>query len=452
MATTARAGTAGASSRALWAALALTLVVVAAGVALRLLDIFAGQFPFGTTWFPALFAVGGLIAAALLLRRAPALAWFAMAAASAIGAIEVVGVIRDRQATTTLRDWPIEVAVAVTALVLAAGVAGAYASRSPTGNRQTTRGRLWRLLVVVGFGVVVVAGVLAIGTAASLVAFGFVTDAGGLRVDGRIAAGFIAIATLGGMWLDLGGPIGRARARGGGLPAFPRALADELLPTSTAMRRQGVEHERARLAAELHARVLPDLRRAAEAAEATGAASDPLAVGLRHAVEDVEELMHGRQSVVLEEYGLVAALEWLAERTQQRRPLVVDLELDGASVDDPGAVTKPIAQAAFRIAQLAVDNVVRHAGATRVVLHLTVDAARFELVIEDDGTGIEPGRERGSRAGRGLHDMRAAAAEIGATLRVERREPGTLIDLVHERGSAAPGGAQGADPGAATPR
>jgi signal transduction histidine kinase len=218
------------------------------------------------------------------------------------------------------------------------------------------------------------------------------------------------------------------------------------------MRRQGVEHERARLAAELHARVLPDLRRAAEAAEATGTASDPLAVGLRHAVEDVEELMHGRQSVVLEEYGLVAALEWLAERTQQRRPLVVDLELDGASVDDRGAVTKPIAQAAFRIAQLAIDNVVRHASATRVVLHLTVDAARFELVIEDDGTGIEPGRERGSRAGRGLHDMRAAAAEIGATLRLERREPGTLIDLVLERGSAAPGGAHGRAPGAATPR
>jgi signal transduction histidine kinase len=444
MAATPRMGTAGPSSRALLAALALALVVVAAAVGLRLLDIAAGRFPFGTAWFPVLFAAGGLIAAALLARRAPALAWFAMVAASAIGAIEVVGVIRDRQATTTLADWPIEVAVAVTALVLAAGVATAYASRTPA--------KLWRLLVVIGFGGVVVAGALAVGTAASLAAFGFVTDAGGLRVDGRIAAGFIAIATLGGMWLDLGGPIGRAWAGAGGLSGFPRALADELLPTSTAMRRQGVEHERARLAAELHARVLPDLRRAAEAAEATGAASDPLAVGLRHAVEDVEELMHGRQSVVLEEYGLVAALEWLAERTQQRRPLVMDLELGGAGVDDPGAVTKPVARAAFRIAQLAVDNVVRHASATRVVLHLTVDAARFELGIEDDGTGIEPGRDRGSRAGRGLHDMRAAAAEIGATLRVERREPGTLVDLVLERGSAAAGGAPRAAPGAATPR
>ena len=289
-------------------------------------------------------------------------------------------------------------------------------------------------------------------SAASLAAFGFVTDAGGLRVDGRIAAGFIAIATLGGMWVDLGGPIGRARARGGGPPAFPRALADELLPTSTAMRRQGVEHERARLAAELHARVLPDLRRAAEAAEATGTASDPLAVGLRHAVEDVEELMHGRQSVVLEEYGLVAALEWLAERTQQRRPLVVELELGGANVDDPGAVTKPVARAAFRIAQLAVDNVVRHASATHVVLHLTVDAAHFELGIEDDGTGFEPASGRVARAGRGLLDMRAAAAEIGATLGVVQREPGTSVDLVLDRRSDSPRSAADAGPGAATPR
>jgi|GEM_PF-2563249 signal transduction histidine kinase len=452
MAGTPRLGTAGASSRALPAALALALVVVSAAVALRLLDIAAGRFPFGTAWFPALFAAGGLIAAALLVRRAPALAWFAMVAASAIGAIEVVGVVRDRQATATARDWLVEVAVAVAALVLAAGVAAAYASRTPTGMAHPTRARLWRLLVVAGFGIVVVAGALAVGAASSLVASGFATDAGALRLGGRVAAAFIGIATLGGLWADLRDPVVGARARGGGFAGFTRAFADELLPTSTAMRRRGVEDERARLAAELHARVLPDLRRAAAAAEATGTASDPLAVGLRHAVEDVEELMHGRQSVVLDEYGLVAALEWLAERTQQRRPLVVDLELDGAAVDDPSAVTKPVAQAAFRVAQLAVDNVVRHASATRVVLRLTVDAARIELAIQDDGTGIEPSGGRGPRAGRGLVDMRAAAAGIGAILRVERREPGTLVDLVLERGADTKGGARGADAGASTPR
>src|SRR6185369_6223207 len=120
------------------------------------------------------------------------------------------------------------------------------------------------------------------------------------------------------------------------------------------------EDERARLAAELHARILPDLRRAAAAAESAGAATDPVAIGLRRAVEDVEELMHARQSVVLEEYGLVAALEWLAERTQQRALLQVDVELDGPAVDDSAAVPKPIARAAFRVALLAVDNVVRH--------------------------------------------------------------------------------------------
>lgn len=315
--------------------------------------------------------------------------------------------------------------------------------------------------MVVGFAAVGVSAVLAISAAAGIRVLGIdvraaIADNGPLRTSGRLAAAFIAITTLGGVWSDLGGPVGRARARGGGFAGFPRALADELLPTSTAMRRQGVEHERARLAAELHARVLPDLRRAAAAAEATGTPSDPLAVGLRHAVEDVEELMHGRQSVVLEEYGLVAALEWLAERTQQRQSLVVDLELDGAAVDQPDAVTKPVARSAFRVAQLALDNVVRHASATRVVLHLTVDTSRIELTVQDDGTGIDPRSARGSRAGRGLVDMRASAGEIGATLRVERLEPGTLVDLVLERAAnssgGASGGAPGVDPGAATPR
>jgi signal transduction histidine kinase len=428
--------------RALPIAFILGLLVVGGAVGLRVLDVTAGRFPLGTAWFPGLLASGGLIAAILLVRRAPAIAWFATVAAAAIAAIEIVGVVRSRPAGTTFADWPIAIAVAASALVVAAGIAAAYAFRRPTSG-ATTWISVWRALVLAGLAAVAVGAVLAIIDAAATTDTGIDPDPavaiGPLRTSGRIAAAFIAIATLGGLWLDLSGPFARARARGGGLPAFPRALADELLPTSAAMRRRGVEDERARLAAELHARVLPDLRRAAEAAahaaKATGTPSDPLAVGLRHAVEDVEELMHGRQSVVLEEYGLVAALEWLAERTQQRRALEVDLELGGSEVDSPTTIPKPVARAAFRVAQLAVDNVVRHAHARRVVLRLTIDAARLQLAIEDDGTGFEPGRR--PQPGRGLADMRAAAAEVGATIRVHPQPRGTLVDLVLERRPAA---------------
>jgi signal transduction histidine kinase len=408
-------------------------IVVVVAIGIRAADLASGSFPFGSAWLPPLTAAAAVLASAVLRRRAPAAAWLAAVGAAALAGIEVVGSVRARQATPDLTAWPFEAALAFGVLVLAAGIAAAYGLRASGTGRALG---MWRLAVVGTLAVVVLGTTLAVFDALNTVPIQphvdlAVVDLGPLRTIGRIATALIAIATVGGLWGDLASPTRRAWAGAGGATGFPRALADELLPTSAAMRRRGVEDERARLAAELHARVLPDLRRAAAAAEATGSASDPLAVGLRHAVEDVEELMHGRQSVVLEEYGLVAALEWLAERTQQRGTLLVDLELDGATVGDPSSVSKPIARAAFRVAQLAIDNVVRHAAATRIVLRLFVDPTRVELAIEDDGTGIEA--NRAGRSGRGLLDMRAAAAEIGAVLRVEPRAPGTTVDFVIER-------------------
>lgn len=415
--------------RALPLAIALAVLVLGAALVLRAFDLVAGRVPAGTALLPVLVSAAAVCLAALLRRRAPAAAWLATVAAAAIAAIEVVGVVRFSPGAADAGAWPWAVVLAEIAIVLAAAIAAAYASRRQPGA-QRSRAIAWRLAVLAGLGVVLAVGAVTIGgafagTSPATVGTGAGVDVGPLRVSGRVAAGFIAVATLAGAWLDLVWPARRAWARAGGLAEFPRAFADELLPTSTASRRRGVEDERARLAAELHARVLPDLRRAAEAAESSGTPTDPVTMGLRHAVEDVEELMHARQSVVLEEYGLVAALEWLAERAQQRTAIEVDVELDGTAVDNPAGIPKPVARAAFRVALLALDNVVRHAGASRVVIRLTVEQDRVGLVIADDGRGIETVTRR--HAGRGLLDMRTIATEVGGVIAVERAEPGTHV-------------------------
>jgi signal transduction histidine kinase len=124
--------------------------------------------------------------------------------------------------------------------------------------------------------------------------------------------------------------------------------------------------------------------------------------------------MHQRQSIVLEQFGLIAALEWLAERTEERSTLRVHLDLDGAVPDGPSAVDPQVARAAFRIALLGLDNVVRHAGATTATLRLSGGPTGLRLTVEDDGAGATTLEESG---GRGIPDMRTAAAESGGTIR-----------------------------------
>jgi two-component system NarL family sensor kinase len=150
-------------------------------------------------------------------------------------------------------------------------------------------------------------------------------------------------------------------------------------------------------------------------------------VGLRDAIEDVEQLMHSRQSIVLQEYGLVAALEWLAERTEQRTSMRVDVDLDGSGVDDPGSVPVAVARAAFRVALLAIDNVVRHAGASAVSVRLVVDPTGLRLGVADDGRGFDGDTAR--RSGRGLIDMRSAATEVGAGVTIESSPAGTNVEF-----------------------
>ena len=439
--------------RALPIALFVALVLAAAAVALRAIadDAAAGPSRSPSDLLPLLFAAAGLCVAGLLRERAPAGAWLAIVSVGAIGAIVILGAVRAMLAVEEPEVWPALVLIGQGALLAAAGIAAAYAIRGGT-NGRGRRQDAWRLIVLAGLAVVAASGGWAVAEvfAEPRVAAAPSSDFPFFRVSTRLAAGFIALTALAGIWHDLSAPFERARARSGSLRELPRAITEELLPNATAARRHGRDEERARIAADLHALVLPDLRRAAAAAQAAEAAdaantggpgsvrdrtaagaqlagAPPVASDLRHALEGVERLMHQRQSIVLEEYGLVAALEWLAEQTQQRGGLVVDIELDGADVGNAAAVPPTIARAAFRVALLALDNVVRHAAASRALIRLDIEGGRGRLAVIDDGRGIEDATA--PLAGRGLIDMRTAANEVHAAFAVEHGDRGTAIEM-----------------------
>jgi PAS domain S-box-containing protein len=136
--------------------------------------------------------------------------------------------------------------------------------------------------------------------------------------------------------------------------------------------------------------------------------------------DSLRRLMAGLRPPVLEERGLMPALRESLLR------FGADQEIE---TEFSGSITRPIPDdletLAFRVVQESLTNVGKHAGATRVTVHVETDQSQLRIEIEDDGTGFETGEVRDHlRAGRvGLASMRERVELASGTFAV-RSTPG----------------------------
>ena len=121
---------------------------------------------------------------------------------------------------------------------------------------------------------------------------------------------------------------------------------------------------------------------------------------------------------VLDQVGLGAALREEGRRFQERSSLRCEMEVP----DDVPGLSPELATALYRIAQEALTNVIRHAGARLVSVRLRRAGGAVELCIEDDGRGPPPPAER--KQGLGLLGMQERAARFGGQVRFEARPGG----------------------------
>jgi signal transduction histidine kinase len=179
------------------------------------------------------------------------------------------------------------------------------------------------------------------------------------------------------------------------------------------------EEERRRLRGDLHDGLGPTLAGAVLTIDAArrvlavdpasaDALLDQAAASLESTVADVRRLVYGLRPPALDQLGLVGALR------QQARTL--DLSCPGLSCEisapDPlPMLPAAVEVAAYRIAQEALTNVARHAGAAHARVSFAVDGV-LALEIEDDGRGLGPD----AQAGVGITSMRERATELGGGL------------------------------------
>lgn len=173
-----------------------------------------------------------------------------------------------------------------------------------------------------------------------------------------------------------------------------------------------VEGERRRLAAEIHDGPLQSLLLLGQQLEAQGqrdsaASARAIAVELRDAAGEL-------RLPLLDDLGLGPALDWLADRARRLSGVTVTVEYEGVHRPPP-----EVELAAFRIAQEAVANAIRH-GAPPISITYRTTGERVSLSVDDAGRGFQTEIARGSGS-HGLLNMAQRAEQIGARLELLRR-------------------------------
>jgi PAS domain S-box-containing protein len=179
------------------------------------------------------------------------------------------------------------------------------------------------------------------------------------------------------------------------------------------------EEERSRVAREIHDELgqaltamkidLASLLRATPTDKAVEIQRGESILNLLHeAIQSVRRIATELRPVVLDELGLVAAVEWASEEFQARTGIHCRLDLPQDDVDiDPGCAT-----ALFRILQETLTNVARHANATEVNVRLAQEGGNLALEVHDNGIGIS--EEQLSAANSlGILGMRERALLLG---------------------------------------
>jgi signal transduction histidine kinase len=189
-------------------------------------------------------------------------------------------------------------------------------------------------------------------------------------------------------------------------------------------RQVAVLEERQRLARELHDSVTQALYAMslyAEAATRDVANGDPdsalanlhqISESTQEALGEMRLLLYELRPPLLEEQGLAAVLRSRLHAVEGRAGLATEFNSVG---DERLPVDKE--QELYRLAQEALNNVLKHAHATRVSVRLEATAAGTVLEIVDDGVGFEP--SSAGLDGYGLPGMRERAARLGGALEVD---------------------------------
>jgi PAS domain S-box-containing protein len=167
----------------------------------------------------------------------------------------------------------------------------------------------------------------------------------------------------------------------------------------------------------VHFAVVALARRLAEAGSAEAGTTRKIGHMIEETLDHARHIAHGLGPVMEEGDDLVRALRRLARTTEDLCKMPCGIVSSGHFAD----VDRDVGTQLYYITQEALNNVLRHAQASRMDIRLTRDGGDVVLCITDNGRGCHP---CGESSGRGLRFMRYRAAALNGSLRLRNRPSG----------------------------
>ncbi len=135
---------------------------------------------------------------------------------------------------------------------------------------------------------------------------------------------------------------------------------------------------------------------------------------------------------ILDDLGLVAAIEWQTREFQKRTNIRCEASLEEKQI----VATPDQATALFRILQEVLTNVARHSQASKVRVSLKAESRNLVMEVKDNGRGIQP-EELSGTGSLGLLGMQERAAVLGGTVEIHgQKGRGTIVAVTIPVGQA----------------
>ncbi|MDP4249553.1 MAG: PAS domain S-box protein [Bacteroidota bacterium] len=143
---------------------------------------------------------------------------------------------------------------------------------------------------------------------------------------------------------------------------------------------------------------------------------------LDDAIKTIRRISTELRPGILDDLGLVPAIEWQAEEFQKRFSIRTHFTTDVSHINFPAGISIGL----FRICQESLTNIARHAGASKVLITLNMEGETVFLNITDNGKGFQQ-EQHGDRKTLGLFGMKERALMMGGKFEIESGRGGTSV-------------------------